>query len=104
VLGLLEAGAFLLELAALVAYGIWGDRVGGLALGVALPLAVAVLWGLALSPRARIRSPARPKLGLRVGVLLLSAAGLAAAGHVAFSIGLAAAVLADNALLVALGR
>lgn len=103
-IALLEAAAFLLELAALAAYGIWGDHAGGLAAGIALPLAVACVWGYALSPRARFRIPRRPKLGLRVGVLLLSAAALAAAGHVGWGIALGAAVLADNAFLLAFGR
>jgi Protein of unknown function (DUF2568) len=104
VVGLLEAGAFLLELAALVAYGVWGDHVGGIALAILLPVIVAVVWGIALSPRARIRVSARLKLGLRVGVLLLSAAALAAAGHVILGTALGVAVLADSLLLAGLGR
>ena len=99
---LLEAVAFLLELAALVAYGLWGRHVGGLAAGIVLPLAVALLWGYALSPRARLRLAPVPKLGLRVGVLLLAAAALAAAGHVAWGLGLGLAVVADNVLLAVL--
>ncbi|HEY2542800.1 MAG TPA: DUF2568 domain-containing protein [Gaiellaceae bacterium] len=102
--GLLEAAAFLLELAALVAYGIWGHHVGGIALAVLLPVLVAVIWGVALSPRAPVHVPARPKLALRVGVLLLSGAALAAAGHVGWGIALGLAVLAHNALLAARGR
>jgi hypothetical protein len=104
VVRLLEAAAFLLELAALVAYGAWGDHVGGIALAILLPVIVAVVWGIALSPRARIRVPARLKLGLRVGVLLLSAAALAAAGHVILGTALGVGVLADNLLLAGLDR
>ncbi|MGH3000864.1 MAG: YrdB family protein [Gaiellaceae bacterium] len=93
-----------MELAALVAYGVWGDHAGGIAVALILPLVVAVLWGIALSPRARVRLPVRPKFALRLGVLLLSGAALAAAGHVAWGTALGAAVLADNALPAARGR
>ena len=102
-IALLEAVAFALELAALAAYGLWGDHVGGVALGVALPVLVALLWGYALSPRARLRLPSRLELGARVGVLLLSAVALWAAGHHAWALALGIAVLLDNALLTVLG-
>lgn len=102
-IALLEAVAFALELAALAAYAVWGDHVGGLALAVALPVLVAAVWGYALSPRARLRLPRRPKLGARVGVLLLSAVALWAAGHHGWALALGIAVLVDTALLTVLG-
>ena len=100
---LLEAVAFGLELAALAAFALWGDDVGGLALAVALPILVAAVWGYALSPRARLRIPRRPKLAGRVGVLLLSAVALWAAGHHGWTVALGAVILVDNALLAVLG-
>jgi len=100
---LLEAVAFGLELAALAAFALWGDDVGGLALAVALPVLVAAVWGYALSPRARLRIPRRPKLAARVGVLLLSAVALWAAGHRGWAVALGLAILIDNALLTVLG-
>jgi hypothetical protein len=102
-IALLEAVAFLLELAALAAYAVWGNHVGGAALAVVLPVLVAALWGYALSPRARIRLPRRLKLGARVTVLLLSAAGLWAAGDHGWALALGIAVLVDSALLAILG-
>jgi len=100
---LLEGVAFALELAALAAFAIWGDHFGGVALAVALPVLVAAVWGYALSPRARLRIPRRPKLAARVAVLLLSAVALWAAGHHGWALALGSVVLADNALLAVLG-
>ena len=100
---LLDAVVFGLELAALAAFAIWGDHVGGLALAVALPVLVAGVWGYALSPRARLRIPGRPKLAARVAVLLLSSVALWAAGHHGWAVALGAVILVDNALLVVLG-
>lgn len=51
---------FLCELGVLVAVGWWGYHVH-LALAIALPLAVGIIWGLLIAPRAkrRQRDPAR---------------------------------------------
>ena len=71
---------FVLELCMLVALGIWGfsEKV---VLGVAAPLAAAVIWGLWVAPKAkrRLRDPAR----LALELLLFGASGvaLAAADH-----------------------
>ena len=100
---LLDAVVFGLELAALAAFAIWGDHVSGIALAVALPVLVAGVWGYALSPRARLHIPSRPKLAARVAVLLLSAVALWAAGHHGWALALGAVILADNALLAVLG-
>ena len=100
----LEAVAFLLELAALAGYAIWGYYVEGVVLAIALPVLVAVIWSTALSPRARLRLGVWPTFGARVAVLLLSAVALAAAGHRAYALALGLAVLADNALLAVFGR
>jgi hypothetical protein len=50
---------FLLELAALAALGYWGatvdaDTAARVALGVGLPLAAALFWGMFVAPRARV--------------------------------------------------
>jgi len=65
---------FVCELAALVAVGWWGWTVSPV-LGVLLPVAVAVLWGAAIAPKARrrLRDPAR------LGVELVVFAGATAA-------------------------
>jgi len=99
---LLDAVVFGLELAALAAFAIWGDHVGGVALAVVLPVLVAGVWGYALSPRARLRIPRWPKLAARVSVLLLSAGALWAAGHRGWAVALGAVILVDNTLLAVL--
>jgi hypothetical protein len=99
---------FLLELALLAALAYWGTTVGdstlaGVACAVAAPAAAALVWGLALSPKARVALPPRPKALLQVLVLAVGAVALAAAGQVAAALVLAAAV-AVNAVLLELLR
>ncbi len=53
---------FLLELCALVALGYWGFKTGGglmakIGLGIGAPLAAAVVWGVFVSPQARVQLP-----------------------------------------------
>jgi hypothetical protein len=91
---------FVLELCMLVALAIWGFS-ENIVLGIAAPLAAAVLWGLWIAPKAtrRLRDPLR----LAVELLLFGAAGvvLAAAGHpVAAAIFLAAVALSEVLMLV----
>jgi hypothetical protein len=59
---------------------------------------IAVLWGIFLSPKARVTLPPRLTFALRVAVLLGSA--LALGGWL--GIALAVAVVLDNAALAAL--
>jgi len=54
--------AFLLELCALAAIGYWGFQTGQttlvrLVLGLGLPLLIAILWGIFLSPKASMPVP-----------------------------------------------
>lgn len=102
-LAVAEAFAFLLELCALAAVAYWGYTIS-VALAVVMPLALALIWGVFASPRARVALPKWPKFALRVGLLLASAVALAVAGQHGLALALAAAVVADSALLVALGR
>lgn len=46
---------FACELAALAAAGVWGWSRGGIALAIAAPLLIAILWGAWIAPRARRR-------------------------------------------------
>ena len=90
---------FVLELCMLVALGIWGFS-ENIVLGIAAPLAAAVVWGLWIAPKAsrRLRDPLR----LVVELLLFAAAGvaLAAADHpLAAAIFLAAVVLSEGLML-----
>lgn len=72
---------FLLELGLLAAFALWGAHAGGASVAVAAPLAAAVLWGMVLSPKARVPSPAWVRVSLEVLLFGAAAAGLAADGH-----------------------
>jgi len=108
VTGAALAVKFLLELCLLAAVAVWGvDAVGStaaqVALGVAAPLAVAVVWGLFAAPKARRRLSLAPRLVLELGLFALGALALAAAGHAPLAVAFAAAVVLDMAALAALG-
>lgn len=99
---------FAAEIAGLVALGFVGATVPSapvlrIALGVGLPLALAVIWARVAAPKAHNPLPQRARQ--LVGTALLVAVGviLALAGQTGWGIGLAAIVLADQALLLALG-
>src|SRR4051812_24342195 len=97
---------FLVELAALVALGIFGADVGGgglgsVALAVVLPLAGAILWGTFASPRAALDVPAL-KVVTEVLVLGGGAVALMAAGRPELGAAFGAVVLVNAALLSAL--
>jgi hypothetical protein len=90
---------FALELCMLVGFAVWGFS-ENIVLGVAAPLAAAVVWGLWIAPKAtrRLRDPAR----LALELLLFGAAGalLAVAGHaLAAAVFLAAVVLSEVLML-----
>jgi hypothetical protein len=91
---------FVLELCMLVALGIWGFS-ENFVLGVAAPLAAAVVWGLWIAPKAirRLNDPIR----LAVELLLFGAAGaaLAAAGHAVAAVVFLALVALSEVLMLA---
>jgi Protein of unknown function (DUF2568) len=99
--------AFLLELAALAAFGYWGAQAGGgtlgkIALAVGAPLLVAVVWGLFLAPRAVLQAPSGgPRLSLpwrllmKVGVFGTAAVALYAAGQPGLAVAFALLVAAN---------
>lgn len=78
--------SFLLELAMVVAFGVWGYHVGGTTLlkwvlGLGLPLITMVLWGMFMAPKATNRV-GWPWLPLIAGTLfLLAALALYVAGY-----------------------
>lgn len=79
------AGAFVLELCGLAAFGYWGARTGthtvtSVALGVGVPLVAAVLWGVFAAPRAPVASAAAAGV-VQVVFFLAAALALASTGH-----------------------
>jgi hypothetical protein len=71
---------FLLELALLAAMGVAGWRLAGATwaqaiLVVTLPLVTAIVWGLVISPKARVQLPLAPRLVIEL-VLFATAAVL----------------------------
>lgn len=72
---------FVLELAALATFAYWGatsttGRVMQTVLAIALPLLVAGVWGLFISPKARIPTGSFGRASLGLVVFLLAAAAL----------------------------
>jgi len=72
---------FILELAALAAFAYWGATtatagVTRIGLAIALPSLLAVVWGLFISPKARIPTGAFGRAFLGLIVFLVAAAAL----------------------------
>ena len=99
-LWVLLALRFALELALLAAYAVACARLvdgwPGIALGAAAAVAVAVVWGLLLSPRRRIAAPVAVRVV--VELLLFAAAGLLLAASGLPALG-AALVLSEVVVL-----
>lgn len=76
---------FALEIGALVAVCVWGlgaaDGALRLVLGIGAPALVAVVWGLAVSPKARVRLPGPAVVVVEVAVFGAATAALSASGH-----------------------
>lgn len=97
---------FLLELAALVAFGYWGFTTGNgtgskILLGIGVPIAVAAVWGVFVSPKALVALPFPAKIVLGLLILELAAGALVLAGQPAIGIAFGVIVLFNAALLLA---
>jgi hypothetical protein len=95
---------FLLELAALAAFGYWGFVVGDdlrlkVLLGLGAPVLAAVLWGLFASPKAAVSLPGPAKLAFEIGWFGAAATGLAHAGRAWFAVVLLAVYGVNRVLL-----
>ncbi len=94
---------FLLELAALAAFGLWGASIASgfvaVLLAVGLPVVVAVLWGAFAAPRARRRLPLRLRAPFELGVFGAAALALWQAESVAWGAAFAVIAAANAALL-----
>ena len=100
---------FLLELVALSAVGWWGWQSGGstfgrVALAVALPLVVALVWGAFIAPKARFDVSRVVWYGLQVVIFGAAALALASVWSPWAGIAFALVVIANTALLAAAGE
>ena len=98
---------FLLELASLGSFGYWGATLQATTAvrsvaAIAIPLAVAVLWGIFISPKARIPTGRLGQAGLGLVVFLAAAAALQVRGHTTVALTFAALAVVSSLLLYAL--
>jgi len=96
---------FLLELAALAAFGLWGasiaDGWAAVLLAIGLPAVVAALWGTFAAPKARRRLPLRLRAPFELGVFAFAALALWSAGSKTLAVAFAAIALVNALLLTA---
>ena len=99
---------FLLELAGIAAFGIWGLSATGdprlnLVVAVIAVAAVIGVWALVVAPKARNGLSQSQKDVIGTGILVLGAVALIAAGQPVAGVALGALVLANAAMLAVLG-
>jgi hypothetical protein len=91
---------FVVELGALAAAAYWGweatSSAGRWYLAVLAPALVIAVWGLFISPKARIRVSKQASLAIELVLLGLVAVGLAAAGPVWLGIAYGAVALVSG--------
>ena len=97
--------SFFLELGMLAAFGYWGFYGGRntllkWALGIGIPVLVAVLWGFLLAPKAVNRLPITGGVTLSMALFLLAAAALFFARQPALAIGFAVLAILNRMLIV----
>ncbi|MBD3919280.1 YrdB family protein [Paenibacillus sp. PR3] len=83
---------FLLELAAMIAFGYWGYHIETagvvkVGLAIAVPLVVIVMWGMFLAPKASYPVFAYPtRSALKLLVFVLAFAALYASGQATYAV------------------
>jgi hypothetical protein len=78
---------FACEIAAVVAFVWWGWPV----LGIVLGIAVILVWGAWVAPKAKRRLPDPLRLLVELGIFALATVAFAEAGQTAVAVGFAAA-------------
>lgn len=96
---------FLLELCLLAAFGAWGFSLAApliirIAMGILLPVLVAVVWGVFLSPRRSVQLPPAARLILELALFALAVAALAVAGRPTLAAALGVVYALNKALLM----
>jgi hypothetical protein len=99
-----EALRFLCELTVLTVLGFWGWSVGTTIpskwiLAISAPLAAAVVWGLWVAPRARLRLEDPYRFAVELSVFGAAVAALVVMGRTDLSVILGSVVAANLALL-----
>ncbi|HEX4519337.1 MAG TPA: YrdB family protein [Gaiellaceae bacterium] len=100
---------FLLELCLLAAFaycaaGATGSTAANVVLAIGVPLAVGVVWGLFVAPRASRPLSTVPWVGLQIVLFGLGGLGLASRGEQTLGAILFVVAIANLAILVALGE
>ncbi len=99
---------FLLELAAIASFAVWGASTGSgaasILLAIAAPAVAIVLWGRFAAPRSVHRLALRPRLVFEAGVFGLAVVALLAAGSPGLAIVFGAIAVVNAAALAALGQ
>ena len=97
--------SFLLELAALASFAIWGaeSESGALAVAHAIiaPLIVTLLWARFAAPRSAHRLPRATRIPFEMTVFALAVVALAISDHAAWAIGLGVVMAINAALMTA---
>lgn len=104
---LLLAVRFLAEILGLLGLGYWGATASvgtpwRVVLGIAAPLALAIVWALVVAPKADNPLSLRTRELIGTALLVLVAGMLALAGQPGWGIAFAAVVIADQALVLVL--
>jgi hypothetical protein len=95
---------FLLELAGIAAFGVWGLTVStSPIIAVVAVVAAVVVWAVVVAPRTRngLSQPQKDVVG--TAILLVAAAALVAAGNPVAGVAFGIAVVVNAAILAALG-
>jgi hypothetical protein len=91
---------FVVELGALAGAAYWGfeatSGAGQLWLTVLAPVAVVVVWGLFIAPKARVQIPKQAALAIELVLLVLVAVGIAVTGPVWLGIAYGAIALVSG--------
>jgi hypothetical protein len=100
---------FLLELGILAALAVWGfhsvqGMLGKMAVGIGVPLLVAILWGMFLAPASSLRLEGLLYLILEVVIFGVAAAALYATDHVALAWALVLIAVINKVLMVVWGQ
>ena len=99
---------FVLELILLTSLGIWGyhladGTVSSIVLSAGLPLIAAVIWGLFISPKARIALPIAAVVIIEVALVGAAAYGLIRSGYLVAAVVYAVLHIGNRLLLLLIG-